>query len=53
MPAMLLWLVPVILGTWEAEIRKIVAPGQPGQKKGLKTPSKWKKAKCGSVLLSS
>jgi hypothetical protein len=25
------WLTPVILGTWEAEIRRIMVPGQPGQ----------------------
>jgi hypothetical protein len=26
------WLTPVIPATWEAEIRRIVGPGQPGQK---------------------
>jgi hypothetical protein len=27
------WLTPVILATWEAEIRRIKVPGQPQQKK--------------------
>jgi hypothetical protein len=31
------WLKPVILATWEAEIRRIMAWGQAGQKV-LKTP---------------
>jgi hypothetical protein len=37
------WLIPVILGTWEAKIGRIVVPGQPGQIVS-KTPSpkaKW------------
>jgi hypothetical protein len=25
------WLIPIILTTWESEIRKNVVPGQPGQ----------------------
>jgi hypothetical protein len=25
------WCIPVILATWEAEIRRIVVQGQPGQ----------------------
>jgi hypothetical protein len=32
------WLTPVILATWEAEIRRIMVRGQPRQKVG-KTPS--------------
>jgi hypothetical protein len=32
------WLTPVTLATWEAEIRRIVVQGQPGQIV-LKTPS--------------
>jgi hypothetical protein len=42
MPAVKLWLL-IILATWEAEIGRIVAPGQPGQKV-LETPphlNKW------------
>jgi hypothetical protein len=27
------WLMPIILATWEAEIRRIAIPGQPGMKK--------------------
>jgi hypothetical protein len=29
------WLTPVILATWEAEIQRIMVPGQPGLKKSL------------------
>jgi hypothetical protein len=25
------WLIPIILATWEVEIKKIEVPGQPGQ----------------------
>jgi hypothetical protein len=30
-PARCWWLPPVILATWEGEIRRIAVPGQPGQ----------------------
>jgi hypothetical protein len=40
----------VIPATWEAEIGRITAPGQPGQKSS-QTPSQWKKAGCGGVHL--
>jgi hypothetical protein len=30
--ARLVWLMPVILSIWEAEIRRIMVPGQPRQK---------------------
>jgi hypothetical protein len=36
------WLTPVILATWEAEIRRIVVPGQT-QEKSLRDPSQQKK----------
>jgi hypothetical protein len=40
-----LWLTPVILATWEAEIRRIMVQGHPGQKAGpyLKYPTHTKK----------
>jgi hypothetical protein len=34
--------MPSMLTTWEAEIRRIVVPGQSGQKKVCKAPSQWK-----------
>jgi hypothetical protein len=47
-------LMPVILATWEMEIRRILVLDQSRQKKVCKTPCQWKKAGCGVThLLSS
>jgi hypothetical protein len=43
--------MPIILDTWEAQIRRIVVPGQLGQKIVCKTLSPWEK-KLGMVALS-
>jgi predicted ATPase len=47
--------VPIILAMWEAEIRRIVVPGHPGQKKKKvhKTPSQRIKSGCGGTHLST
>jgi hypothetical protein len=45
------WLIPVILATWEAEIRKIAVPGQPEQI--VHETSSWTIAGHSDVCLSS
>jgi hypothetical protein len=43
--------MPVVLATWEAEMRKIMVPGQPGLKNFDKTPSPQKKVGCGIPII--
>jgi hypothetical protein len=45
--------MPVILATWEAEIRKIVIPSQHRQKKVHKSPLQQKKAGPGGATCHS
>jgi hypothetical protein len=40
---MLQWLMPVILASWEDEIRRVTVSGQPGQKKFMRLHLKRKK----------
>jgi hypothetical protein len=44
MSARHLWFTPIILATWEAEISRIVVPGQPRQKSSWDTTSAGKTA---------
>jgi hypothetical protein len=37
------WLPPVVLATWDAEIRRVMVQGQPGQIVGETLPQKKKK----------
>jgi hypothetical protein len=46
------WLMPIILATWEAEIRGSQFKTSPG-KKVCKTPSQWKKYEHGGTCLLS
>jgi hypothetical protein len=43
--------MPIILATWEAEIRKIMVKGQP-KEEVHQIPSQWKEAGSGSVCWS-
>jgi hypothetical protein len=44
----------IILATWEAEIGRIMVPGQlDKKKKSVRQPSQGKKAGCGGTHLSS
>jgi hypothetical protein len=51
------WLTPVILVTWEAEIKRTIVLGQPGSKKKKKKSSQnsisMDKVECGDMHLSS
>jgi hypothetical protein len=45
------WLMPVILATWEAEIKRVTIPGKLGQKE--QDPNSAKKAGCSGGCLSA
>jgi hypothetical protein len=48
-----LGLTPVILDTWEAEIRRVLIQGQLRQRKVPRTPCQWEKAGPAGTCLSS